>query len=425
MAAPRGWPLLGHLPAFYADTTGFLLGLVREQGDVARFRLGRRNALVLAHPDHVRAVLVEHASEFTKGKLMQRARRLLGDGLLTSEGEQHRAQRRCIQPVFTRARVESYATIVPRLAARHTTQWQSGARVRVDEAMNTLTMTIVARTLLGADIEAEAPMLGAALHRLARWAPLLTAPGGQALERTRLPVLGRVREAIEHVETVIDRRIADGGEAAPLLSALLHARHQGESIPTRLVRDEVMTIFLAGHDTIAAALTWTWLLLGAHPEIETRVHAECESGSTAESPYTDMVIREVLRLYPPIGRIGRRPIRDVRLGSLVLPSGDPVFLSPFVTQRDPRWFPEPNTFRPTRWADLAPECPPFAYFPFGAGPRSCIGEHFARVVMAHVVTTIAASWRLRPTGVGLPAVRSLLTLKPRGAVWMVAERHTG
>ena len=425
MSVPGGWPLLGHLPAFYADTTGFLARLAQEQGDVARFRLGRRNAVMLAHPDHVRAVLVDHAADFVKGNLIQRARSLLGDGLLTSEGDLHHAQRRCIQPVFARARVNGYATIVPPLAARQTARWKSGERVRVDDAMNALTMTIVARALLGADIEAEAPLLGAALYRLARWAPLLTAPGGRILERTRLPALGRFREAIEQVEAVIDRKIADGGTHAPLLSALLKVGPHGEAMPARLLRDEVMTIFLAGHDTTAAALIWTWILLGRHPEIEHGVHAELEAGGAGGFPYTEMVLLEVLRLYPPIGRIGRRPIRDVNLGDLLLSRGEAVFLSPFVTQRDSRWFPEPATFQPARWVDPEPPPPPFAYFPFGAGPRSCIGEQFARVVMVHVVTTIARSWRLCQIRPGLPALRSLLTLKPRGAVWMVAERRRG
>lgn len=425
MSSPaRGWPLLGHYPAFYADATGFLTRLARQQGDVARFRLGRRNAFLLSHPDQVRAVLVDHASEFTKGNLLQRARRLLGDGLLTSEGEFHHAQRRCIQPVFTRARVQGYATIVPPLVARLTERWRNGERVRVDHAMNTLTMTIVARALLGADIESEAPLLGTALHRLARWAPVLTAPGGRALERTRLPGLRRFREAIERVEAVIDQAIAEGGTNAPLLSALLKAGPRGEAMPARILRDEVMTIFLAGHDTTAAALIWTWILLGRHPEVERRVQDEARTG-TGESGYTEMVLREVLRLYPPIGRIGRRPVHDVQLGPLVLPRGEAVFLSPFVTQRDSRWFPEPTAFRPERWSDPEPIHPAFAYFPFGAGPRSCIGEHFARVVMSHVVTTIARSWRFRPTRPRLPALRSLLTLKPRGAVWMRADRHAG
>ena len=196
--------------------------------------------------------------------------------------------------------------------------------------------------------------------------------------------------------------------------------------PPHLLRDKIMTIFPSQsrfHGSLT--LIWTWILLGRHPEIEHGVHAKLEAGGAGGFPYTEMVLLEVLRLYPPIGRIGRRPIRDVNLGDLLLSRGEAVFLSPFVTQRDSRWFPEPATFQPARWVDPEPPPPPFAYFPFGAGPRSCIGEQFARVVMVHVVTTIARSWRLCQIRPGLPALRSLLTLKPRGAVWMVAERRRG
>lgn len=419
----RGWPVLGHLPAFYRNTSGLLRQLHQQQGDVATFRLGRRNAVLLAHPRHVRAVLIEHAGEFTKGTLLLRARRLLGEGLLTSEGEFHHAQRRAIQPVFTRTKVQEYAESVPVLCDRITSTWHSGGRIPLDRVMNTLTMTVVARTLLGADIADEAPGLGAALHRMARWAPLLSLPGGQLFERSRWPLIGRLREAIELVESVVEARIADGGEGAPLLHALLTARPRGEPMPARLVRDEVMTIFLAGHDTTAAALIWTWVLLGAHPEIEAEVHRELGAGGGAESPLVAMVIREVLRLVPPVGRVGRRPIGDVHLDGVVLRAGDAVFLSPYVTQRDPRWFAAPDSFQPMRWAEPAPERPPFAYFPFGAGPRSCIGEHLTYAVMAQVVASVAANWRLRPTGSGLPPLRSLLTLKPRGTTWMVPERR--
>ncbi len=292
-------------------------------------------------------------------------------------------------------------------------------------------MRIVARALLGADIEDEVPELLSALRRLARWAPLLTLPGGRALERLRLPVVGRMREAIEIVERVIARRVAEGGPGAPLLDALLRATTEGAAMSPQLVRDEVMTIFLAGHDTTAAALSWTWLLLAAHPDAAQRLHTELAAlpGDRPPEPadvprllYTDMVIREVLRLYPPISRIGRRPVRDVDLGPVVLPQGAPVFLSPFVTQRDARWFDQPDEFLPERWAAADPERPRFAWFPFGAGPRSCIGEHFARQVLVLAVAAIGRRWHLVPTRSGLPGMRSLLTLKPRGAVWMVANR---
>lgn len=422
-------PLLGDLPAFQRDATGFLLSIARQQGDVARFRLGRTEAILLAHPDQVRTVLVERAAEFTKGRLMQRARRLLGDGLLTSEGELHRVQRRRIQPVFTRERLQGYAGMVPALACRETSRWQEGSRVRVDAAMDALTMTIVARSLLGSDIEDEVPTLGRSLRTLARWAPLLAAPGGEMLENIRVPLLGSLGDAVRTVEKAIDRQISSQGDDVALLGALRHAEH-GAPMAARLVRDEVMTIFLAGHDTTAAALTWTWLLLGHHPAVESRLHAELRSVLSGRKPeaadlaalrYTEKVVNEALRLYPPVGRIGRRPVRTVDLGPVVLPTNAPVFLSPFVTQRDARWYPDPDTFRPERWGQSEPARPPFAWFPFGAGPRSCVGEHFARMTLALAVATIAQQWRLRPITAELPKRRSLLTLKPRGAVWMIAQ----
>jgi cytochrome P450 len=403
-----------------------LLRIAQEQGDVARFRLGRADAVLLSHPDHVRQVLVDRAGDFTKGRLMQRARRLLGDGLLTSEGDMHRRQRRRIQPVFTRERLQEYAALVPTLAALQMTGWRVGMPVRVDAEMDALAMKVVVRALLGTDIEAEVPALGRELRRLAQWAPLLAAPGGRILENIRLPVFGRLGDAIETVEGVIDRQIDQGRTGGALLGTLLHL-DEGVPLSARLVRDEVMTIFLAGHDTTSAALTWTWLLLGHHPEAARRVQEELASvlggrdpgvADLARLPYTDAVVKETLRLYPPIGRIGRRPVRDLDLDPPALRRDTAVFLSPFVTGRDPRWFPAPDSFRPERWSEPEAARPRFAWFPFGAGPRSCIGEHFARMVLTLAVATIAQKWWLRPLTRELPRVRSLLTLKPRGPVRM-------
>lgn len=423
------WPFLGDLLAFQSDSTSFLLRIARDQGDVARFRLGSTDAFLLCHPDHVRAVLVERASDFSKGRLIQRARRLLGDGLLTSEGDTHRSQRRRIQPVFARERLHSYFSIVPEITAGQAARWTHAGRLRVNGEMDELAMKIVAQALLGADIERVVPGVGDALRMLSRWAPLLAAPGGQILERSQLPVLRRFRTAIDTIEAAVDRQIAQGGQDAALLGTLLEAG-VGPPMPRRLVRDEVMTIFLAGHDTTAAALVWIWVLLGTHPQVESRLHAElsCSVGDRRPQvddlerlPYTAMVVKETLRLYPPIGRIGRRPRQEVQLGSLVLPKGAAVFLSPFVTQRDPRWFVDPDEFRPERWTEPAPDRPRFAWFPFGAGPRSCVGEHFAIGVLTLAVATLAQQWRLVPLTTDLSRRRSLLTLKPRGTVWMTAQ----
>lgn len=425
----RSWPLLGHLPSFQADATGFLLRLAREQGDVARFRLGRSEAVLLSHPDHVRRVLVENASEFGKGRLMQRARRLLGDGLLTSQGQVHRCQRRIIQPVFARERLYEYAALVPELTTHQMTHWRSGERVRVNAEMEALTMRIVVRTMLGTDIESEVLALGAALRRLARWAPLLAAPGGEIVENFRLPLLGSLRDSLETVEAIIDRQIETCRGPGALLGAL-RGTDDGPPMSPRLVRDEVMTIFLAGHDTTAAALTWIWLLLGYNDKVNARMRAELSSVLQGRLPgvadldgleYTGSVVKEALRLYPPIGRIGRRPVRDLDLGPPLLPKDTAVFLSPFVTQRDARWFSNPDAFRPERWSEPPSDRPRFAWFPFGAGPRSCIGEHFATMTLTLSVATIAQRWRLRPVAPRLPKPRSLLTMKPRGSTWMVLE----
>jgi cytochrome P450 len=242
-----------------------------------------------------------------------------------------------------------------------------------------------------------------------------------------VPGLGRLADAVELVEGIIDRKIKEGSTEGALLGALL-GLGSDSTMSSRLVRDEVMTIFLAGHDTTSAALTWAWLLLGHHPEAARRVYEEVGSvlGGRLPSvedleqlPYTDAVVKETLRLYPPIGRIGRRPLRDLELGSTTLRKGTAVFLSPFVTGRDPRWFSLPDSFSPDRWSVPDAGRPRFAWFPFGAGPRSCIGEHFARMVLTLLVATIAGRWRLQPMAQELPRVRSLLTLKPRGAVRMI------
>jgi cytochrome P450 len=421
------WPLLGDSPAFRANATGFLLRIAREQGDVARFRIGRREAFLLSHPDHVNAVLVRRADEFGKGRLMQRARRLLGNGLLTSEGDFHRAQRRQIQPAFTQEQIRRAVASVPAVAAARGARW-SALPVRADDEMDALAMTVVSGALLGTVIEARLPALQASLHTLVRWAPLLMAPGGRLLERVRGPLVGRVGRALATVERAIAECVANGAPDAPLLAAL--RRSATDAMPASQMRDEVMTIFLAGHDTTAATLTWVWLLLAEHPGVRARMHAELDDRLGDADPtaddiprltWTAAVIDEALRLFPPIGRIGRRPLGEVALHDVTLPADSTVFISPFVIHRDPRWYQDPERFDPERWVAEVSARPRFAWIPFGAGPRSCIGEHFARAMLVLTVATIARRWQLDPLKPGLPAPRSLLTVKPRSGVWMAVR----
>jgi cytochrome P450 len=434
----RGLPLVGHLPWFYADTNGFLLRLARSQGDIASFRLGRGPAFLLSHPEHVQRVLVEDADAFTKGRLMQRARRLLGDGLLTSEGELHRRQRRRLQPAFCRHQLASYGETVPRFAARLTDRWTQGGTVNVSAAMDELAMAIVVQTLLGADIEREAAPLASDLRVLARWLPLLAAPMARRLERAGMPPFRRAGQAADRIDAAVRRCIA---EVAPsgsrdLLSLLLSPGADGVPMSPQLARDEAMTLFLAGHDTTAAALTWSWHLLATHPDADRRLRRELDAvlgdrdpvpGDCARLAFTGMLLDEALRLYPPVGRIGRRPIGDYRIGGRLIPAGAAMFVSPFVTQRDPRWWPEPERFDPERWTDEArTRRPRYAAFPFGAGPRSCIGEHMARMIGILVIATIARRWRMvSPPGAPAPRIRSILTLKPKRPLYLLLERRGG
>ncbi len=437
MTIARGLPLIGHLPWFYGDTNGFLLRLARTRGDIASFRLGREEAYLLSHPDHVRQVLVEDADAFRKGRLMQRARRLLGDGLLTSEGELHHRQRRQLQPAFCRRQVAKYGESVPGFAARLADRWTHGEALNVSAAMDELAMGIVVRTLLSADIEREAAPLAADLRVVARWLPLLAAPMAQRLERAGLPPFRHAGRAADRIDTAVRGYIAQvavPSEGRDLLSLLLRAGADGVPMAPRLARDEAMTLFLAGHDTTAAALTWTWHLLATHADVDRRLQHELDTvlgdrdplaGDYPELAYTGRVLDEVLRLYPPVGRIGRRPIGDYRIGGRLVPAGAAVFVSPFVTQRDPRWWPDPERFDPDRWTDEArSRRPQYASFPFGAGPRSCIGGHMARMIGVLVIATIARRWRmLSLPGVPAPRIRSILTLKPRNPLHVMLERR--
>ena len=433
----RGLPLVGHLPWFYADTNGFLLRLARSQGDVASFRLGRGEAFLLSHPDHVRQVLVEDAEAFRKGRLMQRARRLLGDGLLTSDGEFHHEQRRRLQPAFCRRQLAQYGETVPHFAARVADRWTPDGALDVGDAMDELALAIVVRTLLGTDIEGEAAALAADLRVLARWLPLLAVPKAHRLERAGLPPFRHAGQAADRIDAAVRRCIA---QAAPsgdrdLLSLLLRTGADGAPMSPGLARDEAMTLFLAGHDTTAAALTWTWYLLAANPDVDRRLWRELGEvlgdrdpvpGDCAALGYTGMVLDEALRLYPPVGRIGRRPIADYRIGGRPIPAGAAVFLSPFVTQRDPRWWPDPERFDPGRWSEEArSERPRYAAFPFGAGPRSCIGGQMARTIGILAIATIARRWRMLRLPGPPPRIRSILTLKPRGPLRLLLQRRGG
>lgn len=435
---PGGVPF-AHLAAFRRDPLTFLERVYRRYGDVARFRFGPRRLYLLAHPELVRDVLVTRHRNFIKSKALQRARVVLGNGLLTSEGEVHLRQRRLAQPAFHRERIAALGETMVALAARAAEGWRRGETQDVTREMNRLTLAIAARTLFGASVEDEADEIGGALTTALLAFKRLTNPLGPLLDRLPLPTTLRVRRASARLDAtiyrMIEQRRRSGEDRGDLLSMLLAARDEegdGGGMTDLQLRDEALTLFLAGHETTANALAWTWHLLSLNPQAESALHAELDTvlegrAPTADDvprlPFTRAVLAESMRLFPPAWAIGREPLEEFDTGGYRIRAGTVVLLSPWITHRDPRWWPEPERFDPGRWTpEQEAERPRFAYFPFGGGPRKCIGEGFAWTEGILVLATLAARWRFRHAPGARVGRQPLITLRPTG-LEMVAEQR--
>ena len=422
------------------DPLGFLTRLAREYGDVARFRMGPVELHLVNRPEWIRDVLVTHASSFHKGRGLERAKRLLGEGLLTSEDPVHLRQRRMMQPAFHAQRIAGYGNAMAALADRLAARWTAGETRDVAAEMARLTLAIVGRTLFDADVESEADEIGEALTTaLSLFGRTFTLPYFELLDRLPLPMNRRFEKAKARIDATIarlieERRRAPGG--TDLLSLLVGASDvegDGGGMTDAQVRDEAITIFLAGHETTANALAWTWYLLSQNPEAEARLHAEVDAAlggrapSAADLPglrWTEMVFAESMRLYPPAWIIGRRAMEPYAIGGYSVPKGSIVVACQWVTHRDPRLFRDPERFDPERFLPAAKEARPrFAYFPFGGGPRVCIGEGFAWMEGVLVLAAIARRWRLRlvPGQSIVPAPS--ITLRPRDGIRMTFERR--
>jgi cytochrome P450 len=422
------------------DVANQLVEVARKYGDVVRLRLTSGAGYLVNHPDHIKDVLVTHGRDFVKSRGLERAKRLLGEGLLTSEGAFHMRQRRLVQPGFHRDRLKAYGSVMAAFAQRIAQRWQSGTAFDVAPEMMRLTLAIVGETLFGSDIESDAGPVGEALTEIQELLPVSLIPGSEWFDRVPLPSNVRFWRARDRLEEVIYRLIAAhraGEDRGDLLSMLLAARDAeggGAGMTDEQVRDECMTLLLAGHETTANALTWTWFLLARHPDVEAKLHAEIDRvlGPRAPAvddipalPYAHAVIAESIRLYPPAWVIGRRALRPYEVGGYVLPAHSVVLVSPFAVHRDPRWHRDPLRFTPERFIDDRPAVPKYAYIPFGAGERTCIGEQFAWMEAVLVLATIARRWRLRTTTDREPALLPLVTLRPKGGMPMIAFARSG
>lgn len=439
---PGALTALGHFRRVRRDSPAYFGWLAATYGDVAMSRVGPRRICVVNDPDLVREVLVAQQHRVTKTRVLRRASLLLGDGLLTSEGEQWRRERRLIQPAFHRDRIAGYADTMAWYAMRAADTWEDGARVDVHREMMQLTLAIAGTTLFGARVESEAAEIGAALDIAMAMFQRLTLPFSELLDRLPLPANRRFAAARARLDATVYRMIqerrAAGGDTGDVISMLLLAQDEsgdGAGMTDMQVRDEVLTLFLAGHETTANALAWTWYLLARHPEVESALHAEVDrvlgdrqatADDLARLPYVRAVIAESMRLYPPAWVLGREAREPFELAGYTIPVGTMVFMSQWLIHRDARWFPDPLAFRPERWTpEMERALPRFAYFPFSAGPRKCIGESFAWMEAVLVLATLARRWRVRLADPAREIVpRALITLRPAGGVPAIIEART-
>ncbi len=429
-----------HLLAFRRDALGFLQHAKRACGDVAAFRLGPERTVLITHPDHVRDILVTHHRQFVKGRRGDVSKQFLGEGLLNSEGDMHRRQRRLSQPAFHRQRLQAYAAIMTEHSARLREQWRDGETLDVAEAMMRLGLGIVGKTLFNTDVEAEALAIGRAISDLLQYSARASLPLAELFLKLPLSSVRRLRRAQEFLDTtiyrIIQERRADNADHGDLLSMLLLAQDEaadGAGMTDKQVHDEALTLMLAGHETTAVALTWTWFLLSQHPEVETKLHEELHAVLSGRLPalddldhltYTRMVLSEALRLYPPAWLMTRRNLEAYEVGGHLLPARTFILLSPYLTQRDPRYFDAPEQFRPERWAQ-SHSGPKFAYFPFGGGPRQCIGEGFAWMEGILVLATLAQQWRMQLVPGHPVGLWPLVTLRPKAGMRMTLVQHEG
>lgn len=405
-------------------------------GDVVTVRIGPQRVYLVSHPELVREVLVAHGRSFMKGRALQEAKRILGNGLLTSEGELHLRQRRLIQPLFHQERVAAFGAEMVRAAERVSERWRDGSEVEMAGEMTELTLAIVGRTLFDADVERDARDVGESLTIAMEMFDRFLAPGAAFAERLPLPSTRRFRTAQRRldaiIERMIDQRLADPGRHGDLLTMLLEARNEdgGGGMGRAQIRDEAMTIFLAGHETTSQALSWTWYLLSENPRVEARLHLELDGVLTGRLPdaadvdrlpYTRAVVAESMRLYPPAWSIARRALADLDLGGYRIARRSIVVTSPWIVHRDARWFPEPQRFDPDRWLVDDPGRPRFAYFPFGGGTRICIGERFAWMEAILVLAVLASRWKPRLVSGHPVAPLPRITLRPRYGLKMVLQ----
>jgi cytochrome P450 len=415
--------------------------LAQTYGDIAHYKIGPHHIVFLNHPEYIREVLVVQNDNFIKERTVQRTKMLLGEGMITSEGARHRAQRLAAHPAFHRQRIGEYAAAIVEEARRTRDSWRAGERRDIASDMMHLTLNVVALTLFATELRGEVHELVAAINRImGLYNFLVMLPAAEWLVHLRPPGLAAFVRARQRIDAVvyrmIDARINDAHQrSAPdrgsLLDLMLAATPAHDETSRRSLRDQVITIFLAGYETVANALSWTWYLLSQNPDCEAKFESEVAEVLQGKPPtvedvprlrYTETVMAESLRLYPPAWAMGRYARNDFALGDYFLPARTTVLISQFITHRDPRFFPNPLTFDPDRFSpEGKAQRAKFTYFPFGAGARQCIGESFAWMEGVLVLATLAQKWKLRLLPGHPVEPQPLITLRPKYGMLMEVE----
>ncbi len=434
---PKGWPVIGVTAALVKDPLNFFYGTFKEYGDIAHFHIGNRQFYMLNHPDYVQYVLQGNHRNYRKGVNYEKLHPLLGNGLVTSDGEFWLRQRRLIQPAFHRKRLAAFSTVMTDAGAEMLDRWETYARdgqpLDVAGEFMRVTLEVVSRSMFSTDAAGFSGEIGRNLPIVLQ---RTNARFWELFDLSSLPTPRNRRywkalEALDRVVYgVIDERRRSRVAFDDLLTMLLEAvdEDSGERMTDRQLRDEVMTIYLAGHETTANALSWAQYLIAQHPEVESKLHAEADAVLQGRAPtvedlpalaYTRMVIDEVLRLYPSVWGIARTPIEPDEIGGYRIPAGVSVGLTAYITHRHPAFWDRPEAFDPERFsAERSAGRHPFAYFPFGGGPRLCIGNNFALMEATLILAMIAGRYRLELVPDRIVVPQPVVTLRPRDGIWM-------
>jgi len=434
---PRGHFLIGSLPEIRRDVLGFLSGCAREYGDVVRYRIPNTAAYLINHPDLIENILVQGYRNFVKGRIYRATRQVLGNGLLTSDGDAWQRQRLLVQPAFHHDRITAYADRAVAETEQLMNGWSDGETIDIHAEMKRLTLQVAAKSLFGANIADEAHVVEEAMRIVLE--QFNTRMNTALLIPEAFPTPGnlRLQKAVRQLEAIVYKiirlRREENEDRGDLLSMLLRARDgNGNPMSESELRDEVLTLIIAGHDTTALALSWSLYLLAQNPAIESALRKELQTElggrlpSTKDLPrlrYAEMVIKESLRLYPTAWGISRVALNDFNAGGYTIPAGASIVMSQWVMQRDPRYYESPLEFKPQRWeTEKVKSLPKFAYFPFGGGPRRCIGHGFA--LMEAVLVLAAIIPRVRFTLVAGHPVEAIpsFTLYPRHGIKMAAAK---